>query len=138
MSDDIEVIIISSDEETVNDDAKKQVDTIDLTTSPDFCLSDFRLNTSKLKALKSRKKRTRLRSTTNSHNRVNEDRCSETYSIKPKESRQSPVRPVKSSPSKSLKIDPAKFKQLSAIVKIELQKSPRSVVKKEKSVCCNK
>ena len=124
----IETIVISSGEENEDLGTKEVSDRkniIDLTTSP-----SYRISTSKLKALrKSRKERNRLRSTTNMHN--NETAAINVLTESPKES------PIKSSPSKLLQIDRTKLKELRAVVRIHLERSPntiKSLIRKEKSV----
>jgi hypothetical protein len=125
-----EPIVISSGEENevavVKQIADKK-DIVDLTSSPNS-MSNFRLSRSKLKALKARKDRNRLRCTTNTHNNVSEN-CLR--------GAEAPV--IKSSPSKLLQIDKTKLKQLRAVVKIELERSPdsklaRCLKKKKQSV----
>jgi hypothetical protein len=124
----IETIVISSGEENEDLGTKEVSDRkniIDLTTSP-----SYRISTSKLKALrKSRKERNRLRCTTNMHN--NETAAINVLTESPKES------PIKSSPSKLLQIDRTKLKELRAVVRIHLERSPntiKSLIRKEKSV----
>ena len=120
MSNVIEPIVISSGEEDeiviikeIPGDKEMDVKSVDV--------SNFRLNNSKLKALKSRRSRNRLRSSTNS---AIANRPCETEPV------------IKSSPK--LLIDSKKLKKLRADLKIKLEQHPNSklakrVKKEEKS-----
>ena len=110
MSNVIETIIISSDEES---DVKIIEE-----------IHGFRLSRSKLKDLKSRRQRNRLRSIDSTNNVIKNNALVEPI----KES------PVKSSPSQLVRLDKAKFKELKAVVKIELKRSPDSKLNTKRSV----
>ena len=123
MSNVFEPIVISSGEENEVVIIKEIPGEKEMDVKPD--VSNFRLNSSKLKALKSRRSRNRLRSTTNI---AIESRPCETVSP--------PV--IKSSPLK-LQIDSKKLKKLRADLKIKLEQNPNSklakrVKKEEQSV----
>ena len=111
MSNVVETIIISSDEES---DVKIIEE-----------IHGFRLSRSKLKDLKSRRQRNTLRSIDSTNNNVIKNNA---LVESKKES------PVKSSPSQLVRLDKAKFKELKAVVKIELKRSPDSKLNTKRSV----
>ena len=115
MSNVIETIIISSDEESDEESDVKIIEEI----------HGFRLSRSKLKDLKSRRQRNTLRSIDSTNNNVIKNNA---LVESKKES------PVKSSPSQLVRLDKAKFKELKAVVKIELKRSPDSKLNTKRSV----
>ena len=117
MSNVTEPIVISSGEESDEVIIIKEIPSLPDKNEMDVksleTMSNFRLSNSKLKALKSRKRRDELRTSTNN---VIENRPCEP---------ETPV--IKSSPK--LQIDPKKLKKLKAVVKIERLKKKKQLVK---------